>query len=166
MGLACRPGRGGRPLCAAGRDAVRWRQPLECALAPSIETAEGRTSGGLQHPHEEETVKLVRYGRPGREKPGLIDADGNPTDDPSVVTQEPPGALLPIGGIEYGHKGYALGLLVETLTMGLAGHGRADPIEGWTGEVFVQVLNPALFGGADQFLRQTTWVADACRATP
>ena len=50
--------------------------------------------------------------------------------------------------------------------MGLAGHGRADPIEGWTCEVFIQVLNPALFGGADNFLRQTTWLADACRATP
>jgi L-lactate dehydrogenase len=52
------------------------------------------------------------------------------------------------------------------MTMGLCGHGRADPIEGWTCEVFVQVLNPALFGGTENFLRQTTWVADACRATP
>jgi len=109
-----------------------------------------------------------RLAKQGGRLPGkwLIDADGNPTDDPTVMTREPPGALLPIGGIEYGHKGYALGLLVEAITMGLAGHGRADPIEGWTGEVFVQVLNPALFGGSDAFLRQTTWLADACRATP
>jgi LDH2 family malate/lactate/ureidoglycolate dehydrogenase len=96
----------------------------------------------------------------------LIDTDGNPTDDPSVMLNDPSGALLPMGGIEYGHKGYAMGLLVEAMTMGLSGHGRADPIEGWTGEVFVQVLNPALFGGTENFLRQTTWVADACRATP
>lgn len=104
----------------------------------------------------------------GRRLPGewLIDADGNPTDDPAVMTREPPGALLPIGGTEYGHKGYALGLLVEAISMGLSGHGRADPIEGWTNEVFVQVLNPALFAGKDEFLRQTTWVADACRAVP
>jgi len=104
----------------------------------------------------------------GRKLPGkwLIDADGNLTDDPSVMNGDPPGALLPIGGAEYGHKGYAMGLLVEAMTMGLVGHGRADPIEGWTCEVFVQVLNPALFGGTENFLRQTTWVADACRATP
>ena len=109
-----------------------------------------------------------RLAKQGGRLPGkwLIDADGNPTDDPTVMMREPPGALLPIGGIEYGHKGYALGLLVEAITMGLGGHGRADPIEGWTGEVFVQVLNPALFGGSDAFLRQTTWLADACRATP
>ena len=103
-----------------------------------------------------------------RKLPGkwLIDAEGIPTDDPSVVSSDPPGALLPMGGTEYGHKGYAMGLLVEAMTMGLSGHGRADPIEGWTGEVFVQVLNPALFGGSKNFLRQTTWLADACRANP
>ena len=76
------------------------------------------------------------------------------------------GALLLIGGTDYGHKGYAMGLLVEAMSMGLSGHGRADPIDGWACEVFVQVLNPALFGGSEDFLRQTTWVADACRATP
>ena len=109
-----------------------------------------------------------RLNAEGGRLPGkwLIDADGNPTDDPAVMTHEPPGALLPIGGTEYGHKGYALGLLVEAISMGLCGHGRADPVEGWTNEVFVQALNPALFAGRDEFLRQTTWVADACRATP
>ncbi len=111
---------------------------------------------------------VARMSKEGGRLPGkwLIDAHGNPTDDPSVVTRDPPGALLPIGGIDYGHKGYALGLLVETLTQGLGGHGRADPIEGWTGETFVQVLNPALFGGRESFLRQTTWLADACKAIP
>lgn len=109
-----------------------------------------------------------RLAREGGRLPGkwLIDADGNPTDDPLAMTREPSGALLPIGGIEYGHKGYALGLLVEAMTMGLGGHGRAEPIEGWTNEVFVQVLNPALFGGRNAFLRQMSWLADACRATP
>jgi len=111
---------------------------------------------------------VARLSGEGRTLPGkwLIDADGIPTDDPAVMSSDPPGALLPIGGTEYGHKGYALGLLVEAMSMGLCGHGRADPIEGWTCEVFVQVFNPALFGGTENFLRQTTWLADACRATP
>jgi L-lactate dehydrogenase len=68
--------------------------------------------------------------------------------------------------VEYGHKGYALGLLVEALTMGLAGHGRADPVEGWTGEVFIEVFDPQLFAGSEAFVRQTGWLADACRNTP
>jgi LDH2 family malate/lactate/ureidoglycolate dehydrogenase len=106
-----------------------------------------------------------RLSKAGGRLPGkwLVDADGNPSDDPKVVSQEPKGALLPIGGIEYGHKGYALGLMVEALTQGLGGHGRADPIDGWTGEVFLQILDPALFAGGDAFVRQTEWVADACR---
>jgi len=100
---------------------------------------------------------------PGR---WLLDEEGVPTDDPAVMFAARPGALLPIGGIDHGHKGYALGLLVETLTGGLAGFGRADPAEGWGANVFAQVLNPALFGGLEAFSRQTGWIADACRMTP
>jgi L-lactate dehydrogenase len=107
-----------------------------------------------------------RLARQGGRLPGpwLIDAAGVATDDPTVVSADPKGALLPVGGVEYGHKGYALGLLVEALTQGLSGHGRADPIEGWTGEVFLQILDPALFAGSPAFARQTQWVADACHA--
>ena len=50
-----------------------------------------------------------------------------PTRDPGVLFTEPKGTLLPLGGLDAGHKGYALALLVEALTAGLAGHGRADP---------------------------------------
>ena len=108
---------------------------------------------------------VARLNAEGGRLPGkwLVDANGHATDDPATMAQDPPGALLPIGGIEYGHKGYAMALLVEALSMGLSGHGRAEPIEGWTNEAFIQVLNPALFGGRDAFLRQMSWLADACR---
>ncbi len=95
-----------------------------------------------------------------------LDGAGDPTDDPAVLSAKPPGALLPMGGLDHGHKGYALGLLVEALTGGLAGHGRADPKEGWGASVFVQVMSPALFGGADDFRRQTGYLSAVCRATP
>ncbi len=110
----------------------------------------------------------ARLNQEGRRLPGqwLIDADGDPTDDPVVMFNEPQGALLPLGGIDVGHKGYALGLLVEALTGGLAGHGRADPKEGWTANVFVQILDPEAFGGLDDFVRQTGWLAKACRTSP
>lgn len=107
-----------------------------------------------------------RLAKEGGRLPGrwLVDAEGRATDDPAAVMAEPRGALLPMGGLEYGHKGYALGLLVEAMTQGFCGHGRADPVEGWTGEVFLQVLDPALFSGLEAFTRQTQWVADACHA--
>lgn len=104
----------------------------------------------------------------GRMMPGAwaLDARGEPTDDPAALFTTPPGTLLPMGGLDHGHKGYAFGLLVEALTGGLAGHGRADPKEGWGASVFVQVFVPALFGGAENFVRQTAHVAGICRTTP
>jgi LDH2 family malate/lactate/ureidoglycolate dehydrogenase len=109
-----------------------------------------------------------RLAAEGRKFPGAwaVDATGAPTDDPARVVTQPPGALLPMGGVDHGHKGFALGLLVEALTGGLAGHGRADPAEGWTATVFLQVLDPKLFGGGEAFVRQTEHLARACRAVP
>jgi L-lactate dehydrogenase len=92
------------------------------------------------------------------------DAQGRATDDPGVLFRDPKGTLLPLGGLEAGHKGYALALLVEALTGGLAGFGRADPAEGWGATVFVQVLDPAAFGGREAFTRQMDWIGEACRS--
>jgi L-lactate dehydrogenase len=99
--------------------------------------------------------------------PWVQDARGNATDDPGVLFREPKGTLLPLGGLDAGHKGYALALLVEALTAGLAGFGRADPAEGWGATVFVQALDPEAFGGRAAFVRQMDWIGAACRtATP
>ena len=59
--------------------------------------------------------------------PGVLqDPDGNPTDDPAVLYGRPRGTLLPLGGADYGHKGYALGILVEAMATLLAGD---DPVD-------------------------------------
>ena len=94
----------------------------------------------------------------------IQDADGNATNDPAVLFTEPKGTLLPLGGHEAGHKGFALALLIEALTAGLTGFGRADPNEGWGATVFVQVIDPAAFAGRDAFTRQMQWLVDACHA--
>jgi LDH2 family malate/lactate/ureidoglycolate dehydrogenase len=96
--------------------------------------------------------------------PWVQDASGRPTDDPAVLFADPKGTLLPLGGLDAGHKGYALALLIEAMTSGLAGCGRADPPEGWGASVLVQVLDPEAFGGRDAFLRETGWLVDACHA--
>ena len=105
----------------------------------------------------------------GERLPGawLIDAEGNPTDDPGALFSEPKGALLPLGGIDAGYKGFGLALLIEALTAGLAGHGRADPPAGWGATAFVQAIDPEAFGGLAEFRRQMDFVADAARkSTP
>jgi LDH2 family malate/lactate/ureidoglycolate dehydrogenase len=103
----------------------------------------------------------------GKKLPGAwaIDAAGNATDDPAALWKEPKGALLPLGGLDAGHKGFGLGLMVEALTAGLSGFGRADPTEGWGATVFVQVLDPAGFGGLDAFKRQMDHLVASARKT-
>jgi L-lactate dehydrogenase len=97
--------------------------------------------------------------------PWVIDGQGRPTDDPSVLFAEPRGTILPLGGLDSGHKGYGLSLLVEALTGGLAGFGRADAKEGWGATVFLQILDPEAFAGGAAFVQQMDAVAAQCRAS-
>jgi L-lactate dehydrogenase len=105
----------------------------------------------------------ARMVREGRRFPGMwvLDADGLPTDDPAALTKG--GSILPAGGLDHGHKGYAWALVVEALTQGLAGFGRADTPKGWGACAFVQLMDPAAFGGREAFARQTGWLVRACR---
>ncbi|EKS71714.1 MULTISPECIES: Ldh family oxidoreductase [Caballeronia] len=96
----------------------------------------------------------------------FLDAKGQPTGDPGVLSTEPPGSILPVGGMTWGHKGFGLALLIEAMTGGLAGHGRADPADGWGATVFLSLYDPAAFGGQDAFARQMDWLGDACRSNP
>jgi LDH2 family malate/lactate/ureidoglycolate dehydrogenase len=110
---------------------------------------------------------VSRAKRMGERLPGewLIGRDGRPTDDPAAL--ENGGAILPIGGLDHGHKGFALGLLVECLTQGLSGYGRADIVTDWGGAVLVMAIKPEAFGPYSAFARQVDWLARACReATP
>ena len=111
------------------------------------------------------TNRLRSEGRP-LPHPWVVDAAGEPTRDPAALFADPPGTILPLGGMDSGHKGYALGLLVEALTAGLGGFGRADPKEGWGAAVFLQVIDPGAFGGAAAFVRETGVLADGARGTP
>ncbi|MDO9709119.1 Ldh family oxidoreductase [Paracraurococcus lichenis] len=96
----------------------------------------------------------------------LLDAEGNPTDDPEAFFTEPAGTLLPLGGMAAGHKGFGLGLMVEALTSALGGYGRADPPAGWGASVLVLVIDPARFGGTEAFLREAGWMEQAVRGNP
>ena len=109
----------------------------------------------------------VRAHETGKKLPGawLIDNQGNATDDPAALSTDPRGALLPLGGLDAGYKGFGLTLMVEALTAGLAGFGRADPHEGWGGTVFVQVLDPEGFGGIDAFRRQMDHMVNVTHAS-
>ena len=115
--------------------------------------------------------RFERARRGGERLPGpwLVDNSGHVSDDPEVIYNDPPGAILPAGGLDMGHKGFALALFVEALTSGLAGNGRADTADDGEGKapagsnVFLQLIDPAAFGGIDAFRHETGFLAELCR---
>jgi LDH2 family malate/lactate/ureidoglycolate dehydrogenase len=123
----------------------------------SVDISTSTTTNGMTNRLHQQGGKLPA--------PWLIDGHGQASDDPAVLFNEPKGTILPLGGLDSGHKGYGLSLLVEALTGGLAGHGRADPREGWGATVFLQVLDPQAFAGLAAFERQVGEVARQCRAS-
>jgi LDH2 family malate/lactate/ureidoglycolate dehydrogenase len=110
----------------------------------------------------------LRTAASGEKLPGqwLVDREGNPSDDPRILLEGRGGSLLPLGGLDLGHKGFALALFVEAITNALSGHGRADDPKEWGASVFLQLINPNCFGGQEPFLRETTFLADSCCDTP
>ncbi|WP_353173400.1 Ldh family oxidoreductase [Paracandidimonas soli] len=103
----------------------------------------------------------------GKRLPGpwVLDAQGQPSDDPAVAVSGG-GTLLPVGGLDHGHKGYGMALLVEGLTQGLSGLGRHTRPSGVLMNIFLQIIDPAFFGGRDAFIAETSWLADQCRNNP
>lgn len=145
-----------------GLDAVFTPNPISAGIPTGgipvlMDVSTSATTNGMTN----------RLHKEGKRLPAnwVMDGHGVPSDNPAVLFEEPKGTILPLGGMDSGHKGYGLTLLVEALTGGLAGHGRADPKEGWGATVFLQIIDPRAFAGLDAFTRQTGKVADACRAS-
>lgn len=84
----------------------------------------------------------------------LLDKNGNATNDPSLFYQDPPATLLPLGGLDLGYKGFALGIMVEAMTNALGGYGRSDDPTRWGASVFLQVIDPEKFSGESYFLQE------------
>lgn len=95
----------------------------------------------------------------------LIDEQGLPTRDPKVLI-EGQGTLMPVGGMDHGHKGYTMALLVEALTQGLSGTGRRQQLSGTVMNTFLQVIDPEAFGGKRVFAEEMDWLVDRCRENP
>ena len=146
-----------------GRAAVFTPNPIAVGIPTSgepilVDISASITTNGMSN----------RLRREGKRFPGpwARNADGRPTDNPAALFASPPGTLLPAGGLDHGHKGYGLALLVEALTQGLSGFGRSGSPAGLSAAVFVQCLDPEAFGSRADFLREMDWLANACRTCP
>ena len=65
----------------------------------------------------------------------VIDAEGHPSTNPNVLYGPPEGALLPFGG----HKGFALGLVIDILAGALSGAGCSRPDSDRPGNGFLLI---------------------------
>ena len=86
----------------------------------------------------------------------LLTSEGITSNDPLVV-KDKGGTVLPIGGMEYGHKGYGLALGIEALSQGLSGFGRVDNPKSMNLSTFIQIIDPEFFSGLDEFKKQMTY---------
>ena len=123
-----------------------------------IDTSTASTSNRNLERHERAGERLSH--------PALVTHDGRLSDDPATVKTNPPGAILPAGGLADGHRGFALALMVEAMTSALCGWGRARGDEAGGNNVFLQVMDPAAFGGLDDFTRETGVLGSILRDTP
>lgn len=92
----------------------------------------------------------------------LIDAEGRETDDPTVMFEEPQGALTTFGA----HKGFGLAMLADLLGGSFSGGGAYLPERVVDSRIVNNMLailiDPNVFGGAEAFFGDldayTAWV--------
>ncbi|RUL89677.1 Ldh family oxidoreductase [Tautonia sociabilis] len=97
----------------------------------------------------------------------LLDSQGQPTTDPSVLYTQPSGSIRPMGGAQ-AYKGFGLALVLDMLSAGFSGgracHEGAPPARG--NNVLFLLLDPARFAGTEAMLRESTGVCRFVRNTP
>ncbi|MDZ7876580.1 MAG: Ldh family oxidoreductase [Saprospiraceae bacterium] len=91
----------------------------------------------------------------------LLGNDGEPTDDPTTFFQSPASTILPLGGMDSGYKGFGFGIMVEAMTNALGGFGRAEQPKNWGASVFLQIIDPSVFGGLEPFLTEVDFFKNA-----
>jgi uncharacterized oxidoreductase len=97
----------------------------------------------------------------------IIDGQGNPTTDPQAFYASPPGAILPLGG----HKGFALGVIVEVLAGALSGGFCSRPgTKVVANNMLTIVIDPARLRARGEFDQDiadfTSWVKSAATVSP
>jgi len=95
----------------------------------------------------------------------LIDHEGNATNEPAVMFEEPFGSLGPFGA----HKGYGLAVMCELLGGGLAGEWTAQPARPRDNTIvnhmLMLVLDPAAFGGLGAFQDEVSAMVEYLHTT-
>ena len=95
----------------------------------------------------------------------LLTKEGIPTNDPKEVSENN-GTVMPLGGLEYGHKGFGLALGIEALSQGLSGSGRSRNLKTMNLSIFIQVIDPNAFAGLEAFKNEMSFIYNECINNP
>jgi len=97
----------------------------------------------------------------------ILDSEGRPTNDPNRLYGDPPGTIRPMGG-DQPYKGFGLSLVVEILSGALSGGlcAREVPVNQIGNCVFMIVLSPEHFGGAEHFASEVSGLIGFVRGCP
>jgi uncharacterized oxidoreductase len=152
--LMCDSGRGPKVVVPfGGRDARLGTNPISIALPSNLEApifldmATSQVAGN----------KLLVYKNRHKPVPAgwLVDKEGNPTSDPNDYFAG--GALLPLGGMDSGHKGYGLSTMVDIFAGILTGLGWGIDAAARhnDGSLFI-AINVAAFRPLEEFKAEVT----------
>jgi len=97
----------------------------------------------------------------------LLDAAGQPTNDPNTLYGDPPGTIRPMGG-DQAYKGFGLALMIEVLAGALSAGVtiREKPINQLGNCVFALVMAPERLCGDEFFAREVGQLVDFVRGCP
>ena len=97
----------------------------------------------------------------------LLDSDGQPTTNPNALYADQPGTILPMGG-EQTYKGFGLALMIDIFCGAISGGlcSRETPITPNGNCVFMTLVDPNHFGGANHFAREVAQLVDFVRDCP
>lgn len=161
--LFCDSGRGPKIVVPfGGRDARLGTNPVSIALPSTLEApffldmATSQAAGGK--------ILVARNRREPVPAGWLVDKEGNPTTDPNDYYAG--GALLPLGGLDGGHKGYGLGAIVESFAGLLTGLGWGIDPKGKhnDGSLFI-AINVAAFRPIEEFKAEVTAFAEFLKSS-
>lgn len=145
-----------------GADAVLTSNPIACGIPTGGDPILIDQCTSLVSNAQAQSIPAGQTELPGD---WLMDNQGRPSRDPAVLKTDPPGTIMPLGGAEFGYKGFGFMLMCEAFALALSGHGRRTPqIRGAQG-VFIQLIDPAGFAGRRVFEAETGFVAGQCRAS-
>lgn len=99
----------------------------------------------------------------GEEMPDgwVVDQQGNYVHDPARYKDDPDNTgVLPLGGLQFGHKGYGLGMMVEMLVGPLSGAGCTTAAGGTGGGTMILAIDIEAFCDMDYYTAEVEALAN------